>query len=271
MAKKRELRHFFFVCGSFVSDTILWPDLFRYAYTHELIFWVSIDSDERHHCVGPITKKSITHRVNGQHRPTYSNKSGSGSDERPLDWSSLDMPPTYGLPRQRLKAKRLYFLPLPASDGHKRSKYLRAHKEEIVPFRRYNQTGGKISACISSDPPAGGLGGSEAIEGSVSDYSYYDELPFSFSILSTFWRLCACVCLCLVCKCRSFFVIDFGALQRASGPLLRPKLALEKIDRGYRMETRNSSSPDKSISDTNSITGSDTFSPGFFCFTRDGI
>lgn len=50
--------------------------------------------------------------------------------------------------------------------------------------------------------------------------------------------------------------------------LLLPKARRGKIDRGYRIETCNSSSLDKSISDTNSITGSYTFFPrDFLCFT----
>lgn len=44
----------------------------------------------------------------------------------------------------------------------------------------------------------------------------------------------------------------------------------EKIDRGYRFKTCNSSALDKSISDTNTSSSSYTFL-GFLCFTPDEI
>lgn len=63
-----------------------------------------------------------------------------------------------------------------------------------------------------------------------------------------------------------FCVIDLGGPPTHVGCVASAKRAAEKTDRGYRVGTCNSSSLDKSISDTNSITGSDTFSPGFFVF-----
>ena len=66
------------------------------------------------------------------------------------------------------------------------------------------------------------------------------------------------------------FVLSIFCVSACVGSIAFAKSRPEKIDGGYRFTTYNSSEPDKSISDTNSTTGSYTFL-GFLCFTPDEI
>lgn len=72
-----------------------------------------------------------------------------------------------------------------------------------------------------------------------------------------------------MCACTSFVLLIF-CVSACIGSVAFAKSRTEKIDRGYRFKTCNSSALDKSISDTNTITSSYTFL-GFLCFTSDEI
>lgn len=72
-----------------------------------------------------------------------------------------------------------------------------------------------------------------------------------------------------MCVCMSVVLLIF-CVPVCVGSVACATSRTEKIDRGYRFKTCNSSALDKSISDINTITSSYTFL-GFLCFTPDEI
>lgn len=76
---------------------------------------------------------------------------------------------------------------------------------------------------------------------------------FFISISVTIILTCVRVCVCMS------FVLSILCFSACVGSVALAKSRTEKIDRGYRFKTCNSSSLDKSISDTTSITSSYTF------------
>ncbi len=89
------------------------------------------------------------------------------------------------------------------------------------------------------------------------NYKPYLVLSLYPFLQPSFW----CVCVHM-----SFVLL----ISACIGSVAFAKSRTEKIDRGYRFKTCNSSALDKSISDTNTITSSYTFL-GFLCFTPDEI
>ena len=87
----------------------------------------------------------------------------------------------------------------------------------------------------------------------------YLVLPLYPSLSPSFWCVCAWVLCHWFCVCSA-----------CVGSIAFTKSRTEKIDRGYRFKTCNSSALDKSISDTNTITSRNTFL-GFLYFTLDEI